>query len=78
MLYLEDGVRVIIQSVGNYSHYSTASCSGRLESLAHCCENLESHNLISLFASVVVEILVVYFVKIMRFDVLIVVVTMER
>jgi hypothetical protein len=39
----------------------------------HCCENLRSHGLISLSASVVVEILVVHFGKIMRSDVLAVV-----
>jgi len=59
--------------------HTTARCHGPGDSTLqrHCCENISSHSLISLSASVVVEILVVYFGKIVRFDVL-AVVTMEQ
>lgn len=59
--------------------HTTAWCHGPGDSnlQRHCCENRRSHSLISLSASVVVEILVVYFGKIVTFDIL-AVVTVEQ
>jgi len=60
--------------------HTTAQCHGPGDSNLqwHCCENLSCHSLIILSASIVVEILVVYFGKIMRFDVLAVVTVEQR
>ena len=57
------------------TNHTTAQCHGPGDSnlQRHCWENVRSHGLISLPASVVVEILVAYFGKIMKFDRLVVV-----